>query len=189
MHHGRRIQTWQWLKWCQKETLKGGCNGRCARCGTGQPDLKCVSAGFAGTDANDLLQRHDKDLAVADFAGIGRLADRFDHLLQHVVINGHFDFDLGQKVDYIFSASVQLGMALLTAKALDLGDSYTLNADIGQGFTNVIQFERLDDRSDEFHHSSPHDLWKSHGAPTHIRWRNPLRQYTHNQKAAHISAA
>jgi hypothetical protein len=35
-------------------------------------------AGFAGADADDFLDVGHKDLAVADAAGLGRLADRVD---------------------------------------------------------------------------------------------------------------
>jgi hypothetical protein len=41
-----------------------------------------VGAGFARTDAHDLLQAGDEDLAVADLAGIGGPLDRLDHALQ-----------------------------------------------------------------------------------------------------------
>jgi hypothetical protein len=40
---------------------------------------------------------------------------------------------------------------LLATKALDLGDGDALNADVGNGLTNIIQFEWLDDGCDEFH--------------------------------------
>lgn len=41
--------------------------------------LDGVAAGFAGTDTHNLLQRCDKNLAVTDFARIGRLADGLNH--------------------------------------------------------------------------------------------------------------
>src|SRR4051794_34887868 len=53
---------------------------------------------FAGTDANDLLDIGDEDLAVADAAGLRRLADGFDGAFDGVVAQHHFDLHLGQEV-------------------------------------------------------------------------------------------
>src|SRR3974390_2433701 len=47
---------------------------------------------FAGTDAHRLLDRHDEDLAIADFPGLGRDGDGIDGL---VGLSGrHNDLDL-----------------------------------------------------------------------------------------------
>src|SRR5690606_31879805 len=83
--------------------------------------LDRVGIGFAGTDADGLLQIDDEDLADADLAGIGGLADGFDHAVKLIVGNGHVDFYLGQKVDDIFRTAIQLGVPLLAAEAFDLG--------------------------------------------------------------------
>ena len=66
-------------------------------------------------------------------------------------LDGGFDLDLGQKIDDVFGAAVQLGVAFLPAEALDLGDGDALHADGGEGFTHFVKLERLDDGGNEFH--------------------------------------
>jgi len=44
--------------------------------------------GIAGADANRLLERHDEDLAVADLAGAGALAERADGRIDELVGDG-----------------------------------------------------------------------------------------------------
>jgi hypothetical protein len=65
--------------------------------------------------------------------------------------DGGFDFDLGQKINDIFRAAIQLGMPLLTAKAFHLGYSDALYANGGKGFTHFVKLERLDDGGYKFH--------------------------------------
>ena len=38
--------------------------------------------------------------------------DRFDHLIQQLGFYRRLDFHLGQKIDYIFGAAIQFGVAL-----------------------------------------------------------------------------
>src|SRR5579871_6786776 len=53
---------------------------RCIRLGWVQlARLQRVAVGLAGADAHRLLDRRDKDFAVADLAGLGGGADRLDH--------------------------------------------------------------------------------------------------------------
>ena len=58
-----------------------------AQCGDGL--LQRVDPGFAGTDAHDVDQFGDKNLAVADFAGIRRLGDGLDDFIDLLVRDGH----------------------------------------------------------------------------------------------------
>src|SRR6218665_2664449 len=107
---------------------------------------KRVLARLAGADADDLLDVVHEDLAVADLAGARRAFDRFDHALDQVVGHGGLDLDLGQEVDHVLRAAVQLGVALLAAEALDFGDGDALHADGRQGLAHLIELERFDDR-------------------------------------------
>ena len=86
----------------------------------------------AGADADRFLDRRDEDLAVADAAGLGRLADRLDGALDQSVGQDDLQLHLGQEVDHVLGAAVELGMPLLTAEALDLGYGDALNADFRQ---------------------------------------------------------
>src|SRR5688572_16702148 len=92
-----------------------------------------VLAGLAGADADDLLEGGHEDLAVTDLAGASGGFDRFDHTLDDRVVDRGFDLHLGQEVDHVLRAAVQLGVALLPAEALDLGHRDALNADAAQG--------------------------------------------------------
>ena len=78
-------------------------------------------ARLAGADADDLLDVGDEDLAVADLAGARGLDDRLDRALDQRVADDHLDLHLGQEVDDVLGAAIELGVALLAPEALDLG--------------------------------------------------------------------
>ena len=67
------------------------------------------------------------------------------------VVDGRFDLDLGQEVHHVFRAAVQLRVALLAAKALDLGDRDALHADLRERLADFVELEGFDDCCDEFH--------------------------------------
>ena len=104
-----------------------------------------VVADLARADADRLFDETDEDLAVADLVGAGGGDDRGHGGIDHVVGQHDLDFHLGQEVDDIFGTAIKLGMALLAAKALDLGDAEALDARLLQGFLDLIKLERLDD--------------------------------------------
>jgi hypothetical protein len=93
----------------------------------------------------------DEDLAVADLAGLGGLDDGLDAAVDVFVLDHHFHLHLGQEVDHVLGTAVQLGVALLAAEALDLGDGEAGHAHVAQRFTHLLQLERLDDGGDLFH--------------------------------------
>ncbi len=93
----------------------------------------------------------DEDLAVADAAGMGGLLDRLDGALDHRVFHDDLDLHLGQEIDDVFGAAIELGMALLPAEALGLGDGDALDPDLVKRFLHLVELERLDDRFDLLH--------------------------------------
>src|SRR5689334_17268632 len=97
------------------------------------------------------LHRRDEDLAVADVAGLRRRRHHLRDLVHEVVGHDDLDLDLGQEVDRVLAAPIELGMALLAPEAADLGDRHADDADAGQGFLDVVELEGLDDRLDLFH--------------------------------------
>src|SRR5260221_6287289 len=111
-------------------------------------------ARFAGANAHYLLDVGDEDLAVADLAGACGLDDRFERALDQRVADDDLNLDLGQEIDHVFGAAIELSMALLAPEALDFGDRQTGDADFGKRLAYFIEFERLDDRFDFFHGSS-----------------------------------
>src|SRR3546814_6355211 len=96
-----------------------------------------VRTGFTGTDTINLLEIKDENLAIADLAGSGRLLDRFDDLIQHVILDGNFELDLGQEIDDILGTAVELGVTFLTSKTLHFGNRDPLHANGGESLTHL----------------------------------------------------
>ena len=61
----------------------------------------CVRSPVARADADRLLDREDKDLAVTDSTGARRVFDCFDRALGEVVLDHNLDFNFGKEVDDI----------------------------------------------------------------------------------------
>ena len=96
-----------------------------------EPDDRNASerfVGFAGADADGLLDRGDEDLAVADLAGARGLDHGLDGLLD-AVVGSTTRRGSWQEIDHVLGAAVKLGMALLAAEALNLGDGQAADAD------------------------------------------------------------
>jgi hypothetical protein len=104
---------------------------------------------------NGLCQVRDEDFSVTNLAGACRVGDGLDDLLRHVISDGEFDLGFRKEVHDILSAAVQFRVAALAAKALYFGNGYSLNTDISDGFANVVQFERLNNRRNHLHGYSP----------------------------------
>jgi nitrogen regulatory protein P-II 2 len=115
-----------------------------------------IRTGLAGAYADDQRQLEYKNLAVADLAGAGGLFDSFDCLVEHLRLDGRFDFDLGQKIDYVLRAAIQLRVAFLPAEPFDFSDGNALHADGRQRLAYFVKFERLDNCRDQFHLDTSH---------------------------------
>ena len=72
------------------------------------------AVGLAGADADGLVDRGDKNLAVADLPGVGGAADGLD-VLAPIGSNRDLDADLRQEIHRVFGAAIDLGMGLLPA--------------------------------------------------------------------------
>src|SRR6187402_1922297 len=66
--------------------------------------LERIGADLAGADADDMLERDDENLAVADLAGAGGLADRLQRGIEHLVADRGLDLQLRQEVDDVLGA-------------------------------------------------------------------------------------
>src|SRR3546814_10317106 len=102
---------WQRLMWLVDRS--SCCRPRCRR-----RALDGSRAALAGADADGFLDRADEDLAVADASGVARLLNGLHGALDQLVLQDDLDFHLGQEIDDIFGAAVELGVALLAAEAL-----------------------------------------------------------------------
>ena len=80
-----------------------------------------------------------------------RRRDRLDNPLGQAVLDDHFEPHLGQEIDDIFGAPIELGMALLAAEPLGLGDGDAGDADLVQRLLHLVELERLDDGFDLLH--------------------------------------
>ena len=99
-------------------------------------------------DADGLIHGQDKNFAVADLAGLGSLEDGPGGLGHLGVRHDGLELHLGQEVDGVFAATVDLGVALLAAEPLDLRDGHSLDPHFREGFLHLLQLEGLDDRFD-----------------------------------------
>src|SRR6266540_2333543 len=121
--------------------------------------LERVLAALAGPDADDLLDRHDEDLAVADPPRLRGALDRLDDPADDAVGDHHLHLHLGEEVDDVLGAAVELGVPLLAAEALHLRRGETRDSDLGESLLHLVQLERLDDRLDLLHGGTPSGNW------------------------------
>src|SRR5262245_48269778 len=108
-------------------------------------------AGFAGANSVNRVEVHDENLAVADLAGLRGRNDRLDDTLREIVADRNLDLHLGQEVDHVLRAAIQLRVAALTAKPLHLGDRHTLDAHVRERVADVVQAKRFDDCGNQLH--------------------------------------
>src|SRR2546422_2169770 len=117
-------------------------------------ELDRIRAFFSGSDADDLLYRNDKNLAVADLSRASGLKDGIDHLRGFLIRHKNLNFDLGQEINRVLRPTIQLGMTFLPSEALHFGDGHPLNANLCERFFDFIKLERFDDRLNLFHGNS-----------------------------------
>src|SRR6516165_601972 len=113
--------------------------------------LNRVGAALAGADADRLIDRRDKDLAVADPAGMRSLLDRLDRALDQRLLHHDLDLHLRQKIDNVLGPAIELGVSLLPSETLGLGDSDSLDADFVKRLLHLVQLEGFDNRLDFLH--------------------------------------
>src|ERR1017187_3114741 len=85
-----------------------------------QPErLDRLLARLLGPDPNRVLDGADKNLAVADLAGLGRLDDCVHSRRDLAVPQHDFDLYLRQEIHRVLAPAINLGMPLLAAKAFN----------------------------------------------------------------------
>ena len=65
-------------------------------------------------------------------------SDMFDHLIEHVFLDGRFDLDLGQEVDDVLRAAVELRVALLPPEAFHFRNRDALHTYGGKRFAHIL---------------------------------------------------
>src|SRR5258706_13852417 len=114
-------------------------------------NLQRVAVGFAGPDPQRVIDRRHKNLAVTDLAGARARGDDVHRLVGKIRRDGNFDSELRQKIHDIFGAAIDLGVALLAAVALDLGDGHAGDPDRGECLAHLVKFEWFDNGNNELH--------------------------------------
>src|SRR2546423_15530879 len=115
------------------------------------PGSDRITSPFPRADADDVFDRQDEDLSVADPTGLGGALDRFDDLRDQLVADDDVELHLGQEVDDVLGAAVELGVALLPPESLHLTDRDPLDADCAERLLHLVELEGLDDRLDLLH--------------------------------------
>src|SRR5262249_16684298 len=117
----------------------------------GRYPLKRRVVGLAGADAHRVIEAEYENLSVTDLAGARARGDPLDLSVDLVGHHRELDLDLRHEVHRVLAAAVDLGVALLPAVALDLGDGQAVHADGGERIAHWIELEGLDDGDDGFH--------------------------------------
>src|SRR6185436_14206741 len=91
-----------------------------------------VFAFFLRPDADGILNRTDENFAVANFPGAGGLDNGFDGVVHQALHDDDFDFDFGKKIDRVFTAAVNLRVALLASETFHFADRHALDAKASQ---------------------------------------------------------
>src|SRR5262245_37144411 len=109
---------------------------------------------LAGADADHLVERQDEDLSVADLpllAGPAALQDGVDGRLDELLVDGDLQLHLADQVHLVLMPSVDLGVSLLAADALDVADRQAEHLHLAQRVLHGLQPGGLDDGDDVFH--------------------------------------
>src|SRR5215470_9208697 len=111
--------------------------------------------GFAGADADRLLESEDKNLAVSDLARLGGRRNGVNRLVGLVGRNRNLDLQLRQEAHGVFGAAIDFRMALLTPITLDFGDGHTVHPNRGKRVADLVELKWLDDGHYDFHGFHP----------------------------------
>src|SRR5262249_12832658 len=117
--------------------------------------LDGIGTRLPGPDSHDVVNCRYPDLAVTDLVGTRRLGDRVDDTRDGNLVDENLDLDLRGEGHGVLGAAVHLSVALLATEALRLSDGHPVGPDRLESGLNLIESERLDDRSDEHHRTSP----------------------------------
>src|SRR6266852_6967065 len=113
--------------------------------------LQGVLVALACPDAYCRFDWVDEDLAVADVAGLGGGRHDLGNLVHDAIGNHDLDLDLGEEVHRVFTAAIELGMALLPTEPAHLRDGHADDPYGGERLLDVVKLERLDNSLDFFH--------------------------------------
>lgn len=125
--------------------------GLCENC----RELDRVGTLLTGAHANYAIYGDDPHLAVSDSIGARCTDNRIDNSIHDIIVGENLDAHFRYEVNRVLSTSVHLNVSALATESTRLGDSETVDPNSSQGFLDLFELERLDDRSDELHQFSP----------------------------------
>src|SRR6476659_766748 len=114
-------------------------------------NLDRVTSPFSRTDADDVLDRENEDLPVADAARLGGTLDGVHDLRNLLVADDDVELYLGEKINHVLRAAVELRVPLLAAEPFHFADGDALDADRAERFFDLVELEGLDARLDLLH--------------------------------------
>jgi len=92
------------------------------------------------------IHRADEDFAVTDFASTGRRYQLVNNHVNLSFIDDNLDFELLEKLNGIFRATVTLCLTLLAAKAPNFRNRHTNDPSIDQGNFYLVQLKGANNR-------------------------------------------
>src|ERR1700757_2633474 len=117
----------------------------------GETASDCRRSPFPAAYTNRTLYLVKEYLAVPNFSGVCGFLDGVDRLFENVLVDDQFQLYLGQKVDGVFPAPEDLGMAFLPAMPADFRNRHAIHADIDQRGFYVFELAGLNDGFDLRH--------------------------------------
>jgi hypothetical protein len=106
---------------------------------------------FPGSDADNLLNRCDDDLAVAYLSGSSAFNDGLHNLIYLVIPGQDGKKQLGMKVHPVFASPVNLGAAHLSTEAENIHYRQPFYTDAGEALPYIVQILLPNDGIDPFH--------------------------------------
>jgi len=116
--------------------------------------LQRVGAGLARPHTYGFFHIEDEDLAVPKLARVGRFPYLGYHGISLVVRDHNLNFNFWNEINNLFATAVNFLVSLLATVALDLGDGHALDADLVEGFFDIVQLEGLNNGFNFFHADS-----------------------------------
>jgi hypothetical protein len=116
-------------------------------------ELKGILTALAGSDANRFFEIEDEDFSISNRCGFCCALYGVDDFVGAAVFNGDLDANLGDKINLILAAAVELGMTFLTPEAFHLADGHSDDAEFGQSFFHVAELEGFNHRDNQLHSS------------------------------------
>ena len=113
--------------------------------------LYSLIAGLVSADTDRIFDRKNEDLSISDLSCLCGFDDCCHGSSHGTVCKNDLQLDLGQEIDRIFAAAVDLRVALLATEALDFSYGHAFDSQLAERVFDLFKFEGFDDCFDFFH--------------------------------------